>query len=211
VKDLFKNILKILVKIVSYLFNYESLTRLKRYKYILYSYWIKNEFKKSGKGFSIKAPIYLKGGKYITVGNNFTAEYRFRIEAWDEYQGVKYKPEILIGNNVVFNPDCHIGCINKIEIGNNVLFASKVFVEDCYHGEIDKNSLEIPPNQRKLFSKGPIIIEDNVWIGEGVAILPNVRIGKNSIIGANAVVTKSFPPYSIIGGNPARLIKSLAE
>jgi acetyltransferase-like isoleucine patch superfamily enzyme len=210
-KYLFRKILQTLFKNIYFIFNYENLISFYHFKNILYSYWIKNAFKKCGKGLYIKAPIYLKGGKYIIIGDNFCADLRFRIEAWDEYQGIRHNPQIIIGDNVIFNPDCHIGCINKIEIGNNVLFASKVFVEDCFHGKIDKTSIEIIPSERLLFSKGPVIIEDNVWIGEGVAILPNVRVGKNSIIGANAVVTKSFPPYSIIGGNPARLIKSLIE
>ena len=65
------------------------------------------------------------------------------------------------------------------------------------------------PSLRKLYSKGPVIIEDNVWIGEGVAILPNVIIGENSIIGANAVVTKDIPRNSVVGGNPAKIIRTL--
>lgn len=199
------------MRIIYNVFSYETLNKLSNAKNNLYSYWIRNSFKECGTGFYCKAPLYLKGVKYITIGKNFIADYRCKIEAWDEYQGVKFSPQIIIGDNVIFNPDCHIGCINRIEIGNNVLFASKVFMEDCYHGQIDRNNLEVPPSERKLISKGSIIIEDNVWIGEGVAILPNVRIGKNSIIGANAVVTKSFSPYSIIGGNPARLIKLLID
>jgi acetyltransferase-like isoleucine patch superfamily enzyme len=210
-KNLIKNTVRSFFRIVFLIFNYESLIRWKHFKNTLYSYWIMNSFRKLGKAFYVQAPIYLKGGNYISIGDNFFAHSRLRIEAFDEYKGSKYTPEIIIGDNVVFNPDCHIGCINRIEIGNNVLFASKVFIEDCYHGEIDKSSLEIPPHQRKLYSKGPVVIEDNVWIGEGVAILPDVRIGKNSIIGANAVVTKSFPPNSIIGGNPARIIKLITE
>ena len=54
-----------------------------------------------------------------------------------------------------------------------------------------------------------MIIKDNVWIGEGVAIMPNVRIGKNAIIGANAVVTKDVPENTVVGGNPAKIIKQL--
>ena len=60
-----------------------------------------------------------------------------------------------------------------------------------------------------MVSKGPVIIEDNVWIGEGVCVLPNVTIGRNSIVGANSVVTKSFSENSVIAGNPAKLIKVL--
>ena len=60
-----------------------------------------------------------------------------------------------------------------------------------------------------MFSKGPVIIGNNVWIGSGVIILPNVTIGDNCIIGANSVVTKSFDKNSVIAGNPARLIKTL--
>ena len=54
-----------------------------------------------------------------------------------------------------------------------------------------------------------MIIEDNVWIGEGVAIMPNVTIGANSIIGANSVVTKDIPKNSVVAGNPARVIKNI--
>ena len=209
VKKNIKFLAKAILRLCFMIFNNESSVKMKNYKNILYTLWIKNSFKKCGKEININSPIYLRGGKYITIGENFNADLRLRIEAWDEYEGIKYNPQIIIGNNVCINSDCHIGCINKIEIGNNVLFASKVFVEDCNHGEINRFSLDIPPSKRKLYSKGSITIEDNVWIGEGVAILPDVRIGNNSVIGANAVVTKSFPPYSIIGGNPARLIKTI--
>jgi acetyltransferase-like isoleucine patch superfamily enzyme len=69
--------------------------------------------------------------------------------------------------------------------------------------------LHRPPINRPLISKGPVIIEDNVWIGEGVCITPNVRIGKNAIVGANAVVTKDVPPNTVVAGVPARVIKLL--
>lgn len=209
-KRLLKNLINVILSTLHKLFSYNILLKIRHIKNVLYSNWVKNSLKSCGNDFFLEAPVYLKGGKYISIGNNFYAENRLRIEAWDEFQGIKYNPEIYIGNNVIFNPDCHIGCINKINIGNNVLFASKVFIEDHSHGEINKFNLEIPPAHRRLFSKGPVVIENDVWIGEGVAILPNVTIGSNSIIGANSVVTKSFPAYSIIAGNPARLVKSFS-
>lgn len=152
---------------------------------------------------------YIKNAKYIKIGDNFSALYNLRIEAWDTYEGVSFVPEIIIGNNVSFNTDIHIGAINRIVIGDNVLMASRIYITDHSHGDIDSESLELPPVKRFLKSKGPVIIEDNVWIGEGVSILAGITIGKNSIVGANAVVTKSFPPNSIIAGVPARLIKKI--
>jgi acetyltransferase-like isoleucine patch superfamily enzyme len=149
------------------------------------------------------------GAKHITIGKNFNSFCNLRIEAHDFFNGSNFNPVIEIGDNVSINYDCHIGCINKIIIGNNVVFASKVFVTDHYHGEINKQALALPPMLRQLYSKGPIIIDDNVWIGEGAVIMPNVTIGKNCIIGANSVVTRSFVANSVLAGNPARLIKTL--
>ena len=92
-----------------------------------------------------------------------------------------------------------------------MLLASRIYISNHSHGEITADALKLPPSQRELVSKGPVIIEDNVWIGEGVCILPNVTIEKNSIVGANAVVTKSFPANSIIAGNLAKLLRVIYE
>lgn len=175
----------------------------------IYSFWKCNEFKSSGDNIYTQFPIYLKGGKYIKIGDSFGCDQRLRLDAWDDYLGNKYYPEIIIGNNVSIQKDCHIGSINKIVIGNNVLLASKVYISDHSHGDISRKALSLSPAKRELFSKGPVIIEDNVWLGEGVVILPNVTIGENSIVGANSVVTKSFPKNSVIAGNPAKLIRIL--
>jgi len=77
------------------------------------------------------------------------------------------------------------------------------------HGDTSLAHLSLPPVCRPLFSKGKVIIEDDVWIGEGAAILPGVVIGRGAIIGTNAVVTKDVDPYTVVGGVPARIIKKL--
>jgi acetyltransferase-like isoleucine patch superfamily enzyme len=147
--------------------------------------------------------------KYISIGSNFTALQRLRIEAIDKFGQQIFKPNIIIGNNVSINTDVHIGCINKVVIGNNVLMASRIYISDHSHGDVSSEAIQLPPNSRDLVSKGPVVIADNVWIGEGVCIFPNVSIGENCIIGANAVVTKSFTKNSVIAGVPARLIKTI--
>lgn len=173
----------------------------------LYSSWIKGQIKSAKSPFSVKYPLSLSNGGNVNIGQNFIAGHRLRIETITNFANKQFKPYLNIGDNVMFNDDCHIGCINSIIIGNNVLFASKVFITDHFHGDINRTDLNISPMQRELFSKGKVVIEDNVWIGEGVCIMPDVCIGKNTIIGANSVVTKSFPPNSVIAGNPAKLIK----
>lgn len=151
-------------------------------------------------------PFYVKGHKYIKCGN-FYSHAGLRLECWDNYGGQTFSPSIIIGNNVCFNFRCHVGAINRVQIGNNVLIGSNVLITDHSHGYNTLEDINIPPANRPLYSKGMVIIEDNVWIGENVSILPNVRVGKNSVIGANSVVLKDVPAYSIVAGNPARIIK----
>jgi acetyltransferase-like isoleucine patch superfamily enzyme len=198
-----------IAKLLSLFYDYRLDTLLNRLLNEIHSRSLRRILNTSGSRLYIERPVIIKGFKYILIGENFTAFARLRLEAYDKHLDTSYTPSLTIGNNVSINYDCHIGCINKIRIGNNVLMASKVFITDHYHGEISKTSLDITPSQRKVISKGPVIIEDNVWIGEGVAILPGVTIGKNSIIGANSVVNKSIPENAVAAGNPAKVLRIL--
>jgi len=207
-----KIIKKIAYRVISfYHFFYSNKTSMliKHWCDQIYSIWISNDFKKVGEGFYMQSPLYLYGGKNIEIGNNFFGGKRLRMDTFEGYLGNIFNPKIIIGNNVSFQTDCHIGAINEIIIGNNVLVASKVYISDHSHGKVNYEDLDFGPSERKLYSKGAVIIEDNVWLGEAVVILPGVRIGKNSVIGANAVVTKSIPENSVAVGNPARVVKIL--
>jgi acetyltransferase-like isoleucine patch superfamily enzyme len=108
---------------------------------------------------------------------------------------------------VNINFDCHIGAINEIRIGDNVLIASKVFISDHSHGDTSTEHMNIAPLKRPVVSTGPIIINNNVWIGEGASILANITIGESAIVGTNAVVTKDVPPFAVVGGVPAKILK----
>lgn len=116
--------------------------------------------------------------------------------------------KISIGSGVNFSDWVHVASINSILIGDGCLFGSKVLITDHNHGKSLDICAEkpVPPRLRKLVSKGEVILEDNVWLGDGVVILPGVRLGRNSIVAANSVVTCDIPPASIWGGAPATQI-----
>ena len=155
----------------------------------------------------IRLPFDIRNKKNIKIGKNFTSGFGCRLEAFPSRDDIKYCIEI--GDNVQINDYVHIGSIESVRIGNNVLMASKIYISDHNHGSYDNiysdNPLTIP-SARKSISK-EVVIEDNVWIGESACILPGVTIGFGTIIGALAVVSKSIPPYCIAVGNPARIVK----
>ena len=119
---------------------------------------------------------------------------------------------IFIGDKVIINMNCTFVDNNRIDIGNNVLIASNVQIYTATH------SVRLDERMVQNWSEGqeicrtyalPVKIEDGVWIGGGVIILPGVTIGRNSVIGAGSVVTRSIPENCVAVGNPCRVIKQI--
>jgi acetyltransferase-like isoleucine patch superfamily enzyme len=159
----------------------------------------------------IRLPVYIRNRRLIEFGPGFTSGVGLRIEAF----GADGDPaRIRIGRAVQVNDYVHIGAVQSVRIGDNVLIASKVFISDhnhgAYSGDAPHDSPDVPPNLRPL-SSAPVVIEDNVWIGEFVSVLPGVTIGRGSIIGSMSVVTRDVPPDSIAVGSPARVIKRFSR
>ena len=153
------------------------------------------------------------------IGENTIFGEGLYLDAWDTYYFKDYKSndnemikqsldcQLIIGSGCIFGAFNHITCANRIIIGNNILTGKWVTITDNSHGETNKDMLLSNPMHRPLYSKGPIIIGNNVWIGDKVTILPNVRIGDGAVIAANSVVTKDVPSYSVVGGIPAKILK----
>ena len=120
-----------------------------------------------------------------------------------------HKPNLTIGNNVSIGEYSHITCAIFVKIGDGVLTGQFVLITDNAHGTSNFVDITMPPLKRPVYSKGTVEIDDNVWIGDKVTILPGVKIGKGGIVAANAVVTKNIPPYSIVAGCPAKIMKTI--
>lgn len=117
---------------------------------------------------------------------------------------------ISIGLRFSASERLHISAIAKIEIGDDCLFGSGVYIADHNHGSYqgtNQSHPEEPPVSRRLSSIGTVCIGSNVWIGDNVTIVGNVQIGCGSVIGANSVVTRSIPDNVIAAGSPAKIIK----
>lgn len=176
----------------------------------LFFVFYKRGFKCCGSVF-FTGSFRVTGKKCIEIGK-LSAGTHFRMDAIQHaLDGHYYQPKITIGTNVSFGDDAHIGCTNRIVIGNNVLFGSHVYISDhdhgIYGGEEGQSSPLTPPAFRRLTNDAYVEIEDNVFVGEYAAILKNVIVKKGAIIGAHAVVTKDVPEFSIVAGNPARVVR----
>lgn len=154
--------------------------------------------------------IRIMGGDNILLGKNVTLGYGCRIEAVKEWHTTNstFKPSIILHDHVVVAPLCHIGCTNRIEIGEYTTMGPSTLITDHTHGDTSYDSLTLPPRHRQLVTRGPVIIGRCVHIGERAVIMPGVTIGSHAVIGANTVVTKDVPPYSVCVGNPARIVKT---
>jgi acetyltransferase-like isoleucine patch superfamily enzyme len=151
----------------------------------------------------IRQPFYIRGKSNIHIGKNLTTGVGCRLDAFSNKKRIVLK----IGDDVQINDYVHIGAIESISIGDRVLIASKVFITDHDHGNYSGNESPLtPPKLRKLHSS-PVIIENDVWIGEFVSILAGVTIGKGAVIGAMSLVNKNVPPYSVAVGTPVRIMK----
>jgi acetyltransferase-like isoleucine patch superfamily enzyme len=150
------------------------------------------------------------GTKAITIGEGAYINRNAWIEAVHDFAGQSFNPTIQIGRGFSAADGIHITSINRIEIGDNCLFGSGVFVGDHNHGSYqgDKQSTPLQsPVQRKLVSHGPVIIGSNVWLGDNVVVIGPVCIGNGVVVGANSVITRDIPDSVIAVGIPARIIK----
>lgn len=172
----------------------------------LYSQWICCRF--GNRFLYFKKPVnYICGEKYISIGATTSFGRMAVITAWDIYENETYKPSVIIGEGCNFGDYLHLTCINQVLIGNNVLTGRFVTISDNGHGDTNYQTLQVPPLKRFLSCKGGIEIGNNVWIGDKATILSGVKIGDGAVIGANTVVTKDVPAYSVVGGNPGKIIK----
>lgn len=182
--------------------------------------YYRSRFRHFGKGSRISASFdRLLGAEHISIGDNVHIVGHCALTAISEFPANQngktvretFRPSIEIKNGAQIGEYNHITAVNKIEIGENVLTGPRVLITDNAHGGFGIAELSAAPFQRKLKSKGPVVIGKNVWIGEGAQILPGVTIGEGTVIASNSVVTKDIPPFCLAAGVPAKVIRQISR
>jgi len=193
----------------SFIFSYKKYECFKGYWRSLRSIWLRSIFNHCGKSVFFGKIGRIHGSKCISIADGTFFDDFFYLTAWPER--VENVPVLKIGEHCSFGAYNHITCTNKITIGNHCLTGKWVTISDNNHGDSSKEALQLPPSQREMISKGPVIIEDNVWIGDKATVLSGVSIGKGAIVAANAVVTKDVPAFCVVAGNPAKIIRKVND
>lgn len=112
--------------------------------------------------------------------------------------------EIRVGRNVFINQNCTFYDLGGIDIADEVMIGPNVSIITTGH--------PLKPSQRRAATIGkPIVIEKNVWIAAGATIIGGVTVCENSVVAAASVVTRDVPPNTLVGGNPARVIRSIGQ
>ncbi|MCR4030914.1 MULTISPECIES: acyltransferase [Flavobacterium] len=155
---------------------------------------------------SVQQIVICNGSGNVIIGENCVFGYKkggFHKGGSIELQARYEKSQIKIGKNVATNNNIMFCAANYIEIGDDTLIGQYVTIMDHEAHSLD------PDKRREIGEIGKVIIGKNVWLGNNVVILKNSQIGDNSIVATGAVVSGSFPSNVIIGGVPAKIIKSL--
>ena len=154
----------------------------------------------AGKNILINTPLKMDGLKNISIGDNVIVGYKCWFFA---LKNNNTKSKINIGSGSAIGSFNHIVALKNVTIGKNVLTSDKVYISDNLHNYEDINTPIIKQSIRQI---GEVIIGDGSWIGENSCII-GAKIGKNCVVGANSVVTKDVPDYSVVAGVPAKIIK----
>lgn len=139
------------------------------------------------------------------LGNNVSINVPFHCD---------HGKNIFIGDNVIIGMNCTFVDNAEIHIGNQVMIAPNVQIYTASHPVLPQERLVENWKEKgqpffRTYAK-PVMIEDNVWIGGGSILLPDVTIGKNAVIGAGSVVTRSIPANCIAVGNPCKILRKFA-
>ena len=170
----------------------------------LYSATNAGRFATFGKGSRLGPGSRLINPHLVSVGDNVTLSDSIWINAKDDRRNGEVT--LRIGEGTYVGNYVQINAWQDVDIEPNVLIADRVFISDADHHFL---RADLPIRRQGDFCKGPVRLRTGCWLGIGAVILPGVTIGRNAVVAANSVVTHDVPDRTVVGGIPAKIIKSL--
>lgn len=143
-------------------------------------------------------PVHVGGDGHVDMG-------QYCRLGRDVYFETKEGGRIVLGDHVTINNGTMITSYSEVRIGNHCLIGEYVSIRDANHGTGPDE-----PMRLQAHDTAPIVIEDDVWIARGCAVLKGVRIGRGAVVAANSVVTKDVAPNTVVGGVPAKVLRARA-
>lgn len=157
-----------------------------------------------GPGSEFRRSRKIFGAQYLRVGANVCVGEHCRLELIDQYGRQRFSPQLIIGDDVNIGRYFFLTCVSRITIGDRCLFSSHVYIADSAHG-MDPDAG--PMMSQDLIPRGEVTIGRGCFLGYRAIIMPGVTLGDHCVVGAQSVVTRSFPAHSVVAGVPARLIR----
>jgi len=178
--------------------------------------WLRNQYAmqilasrctRLGRGVRLDGDVpQIVGSGEIYVGDRVVIGNR---QTWVVGLKVYDDARLVIGHDTTVNYQTLISCARSVTIGNHCRLAGEIKIFDNNSHPTDYRARRVNGGRMSAEDVAPVVIEDDVWIGTGSLVMKGVHIGRGAIVAAGAVVTKSVPPFSVVAGNPARVVKRL--
>lgn len=159
-----------------------------------------------GPGSLVMVPRRVQGARHVRIGADTLVQPHGWIAAFAGYGTQRFSPSVVVGNHVRIGRHVVVTAIERVAIGDGCLLSEQVFISDHTHQAVPG---PVAPPRQPLVSKGAVTIGKHCFIGIRACILSGVELGDYCVVGANSVVTRSFPAGSVIAGAPARLVRTL--
>lgn len=165
--------------------------------------FLKHQFRSCGKNLHVGKDVKFGNKRLISFENNCDIANQVVFAPLVSNNGQTYPSEISVGNNVHFGTQDRIASKDSVVIEENVLFVAFVHITDHSH---EYHDISRPVSMQGVMGKGKVVIKEGAWLAFGCHVLSGVTVGEHSVVAANSVVTKDVPAYSVVSGNPARVI-----
>ena len=174
-----------------------------RYGRLLYRYLWRRLLTPAGWRWQTDGPVFFGKGLELQIAKRGTIRFGRFVWIGDGTKIRCHQGEVIVGQKTVLGQECTISAYRHVRIGEQCVIADRAMFIDFDHGVVE---VERPIRVQGIYMRD-IDVGSNVWVGYGACVLRGIRVGDNSIVGSNSVLTKDVPANAVVGGVPARLLR----